>query len=107
MAWSAKTDDITPEQSRTARALMGWDADDLAARAFLPPGLVRDFERNRLISAEAVAALRFAFEDAGIEFFTEIREVPAVRLKKGDAAAIARKSHVATSTPLHRDDAIV
>ena len=30
--------------------------------------IVRNFERNRFTSAEAVAAIRFAFEDAGAEF---------------------------------------
>jgi hypothetical protein len=91
MAWSTKINDITPEQSKGARAKLGWSAEDLASRALVPVALVRYFERSQLISAEQVAALRFAFEDAGIEFFTEIREIPAVRLKNGDARAHADK----------------
>ena len=85
MDTSAKTDDITPEQSKGARAKLGWSAEDLASRAFVPVATVRLFERNLLISAEDIAALRFAFEDAGIEFFNEIRQFPSVRLRNGAA----------------------
>ena len=100
MGWSAKTDDITPEQSKGARAKLGWSADDLASRAFVTVGIVRLFERNLLISAEDVAALRFAFEDAGIEFFTDIRQFPAVRLRNGEAGARAERGEGATPSPL-------
>ena len=104
MAWSAKTDDITPEQSKAARALLGWSAEDLASRASMPVVLVLDFERDRLISAEAIAAVRFAFEDAGIEFFSEIREIPAVRLKNRGPGVLAGNVRSAKSAQIHRRD---
>ena len=97
MASSARTDEITPAQSKAARGLLGWSARDLASRATVPPAIVNYFEGNRsLISAEAIAAIRFAFEDADIKFFVDSGYNPAVRLNK---TATAGESPDDKSTP--------
>jgi hypothetical protein len=90
MAWSAKTGEIVPTQCRAARGLLGWSRGDLAARTCLPFSWVVEFEQNiDLVSAEAIAAMRFAFEDAGIEFVPEKRNGESVRWRKGETVPIA------------------
>jgi hypothetical protein len=90
MAWSAKSDEIAPTQCKAARALLEWSERELAARTHLPPFVVADFERNiRLVSAEAIAAMRFAFEDAGIEFVSEKGGARGVMLQTKQPAPFA------------------
>ena len=83
MASSARTDEITPAQSKAARGLLGWSARDLASRAAVPPAIM-------------IAAIRFAFEDADIKFFVDSGYNPAVRLNK---TATAGESPDDKSTP--------
>jgi transcriptional regulator with XRE-family HTH domain len=78
------SDDISPNQLRAARALIGWTREDLATAAGAT-------ERNlaRIESAEitprprTVAAIRAALEAAGVEFIPENGGGAGVRLRKG------------------------
>jgi len=71
---------MTSAQCRAARALLDLTQPQLAAAANLGLSTVVDFERSRrAVSQDAVAAIRRAFEDAGVEF-TNGSE-PGVKLK--------------------------
>jgi transcriptional regulator with XRE-family HTH domain len=60
---------ISPEQSRAARAWLGWGQDELAKRAKVGLSTVRDFERGaRAPIANNRKAMQRAFESAGIRF---------------------------------------
>ncbi|MBN9134892.1 MAG: helix-turn-helix transcriptional regulator [Phyllobacterium sp.] len=52
-----------------ARALLDWSQVRLAAKSNLSESTIRDFESGRcILSAERIAALRKAFETAGVTF---------------------------------------
>ncbi|BCG86582.1 helix-turn-helix transcriptional regulator [Mesorhizobium sp. 113-3-9] len=54
---------------RAARALLDWSQLRLAARSNLSASTIRDFESGRrILRAERIAALRKAFETAGVTF---------------------------------------
>jgi transcriptional regulator with XRE-family HTH domain len=73
---------LTPAQSRTARGLLEWSQIELGARSDLSERAVRDFEKGRrLPSANSLVAIRYAFEDAGVEFTNGAE--PGVRLSAG------------------------
>jgi hypothetical protein len=56
----------------------------------LPLSCVVEFEQNAdFVSAEAIAAMRFAFEDAGVEFIPEKRNGESVRWRKGEIGPIS------------------
>ncbi len=60
---------ITPAQCREARALLGWPRDRLAERSGVPFASLGKFERGATpLHAEAHAAIREAFEAAGVTF---------------------------------------
>ena len=60
---------MMPEQSRAARGWLGWSQTELAKRANISLSTVRDFEiGKRSPIANNIAAMRAAFEAAGIEF---------------------------------------
>jgi len=60
---------LLPEQSRAARAVLGWSRSDLATTANVTLALVRDFEAARRVpSPPQLAAMREALEAEGIEF---------------------------------------
>ena len=83
---------MTPDQLRTARALLGWTLDRLAARSGTSPQMVRVYEQTgRLVlmrrhsrpkPVEAVAAVRVALEAAGVEFIPENGGGAGVRLRE-------------------------
>lgn len=57
---------------RAARALLAWLQDDLARTAGLGSSTVRDFEKGcRIPNRENLAAMRAAFENAGVELLLE------------------------------------
>ncbi len=69
----------TPAQSRTARGLLEWSQIELGARSNLSEGAVRDFEKGRRpLSPKSLLTIRYAFEDAGVEFTNRI--APGVKL---------------------------
>jgi hypothetical protein len=60
---------MTPEQSRAARALLNWTQTELAENADLSIWVVEDFEAGRQpISGSLVDAMVVALEYAGVEF---------------------------------------
>jgi DNA-binding transcriptional regulator YiaG len=60
---------MTPEQSRAARAWLDWAQDELAAKASVSLSTVRDFEKGRRVPiANNLGAMRAALESAGIAF---------------------------------------
>ena len=71
---------MTPNQSRAARALLGWTQVKLASTAKLGLSTIRDFETGRReVSPEALTAIRGALEAAGIRFTNG--KQPGVKLK--------------------------
>jgi len=61
--------EITIAQSRGARALLGWNQQELARRANVAASTVADFERGkRLPVANNLDAMRIALENGGISF---------------------------------------
>jgi DNA-binding XRE family transcriptional regulator len=59
---------ISPEQSRAARALIGWTQSELAAAADVSMSTIRDFERGaRTPGINNLKAIRWALEQAGVE----------------------------------------
>ena len=59
---------LTPETCRAARALLNWNAHQLATAAAISPRTVRRFEANGLVRAASVQAMLQALQGAGLEF---------------------------------------
>jgi transcriptional regulator with XRE-family HTH domain len=75
---------ITPAQSRGARGILDWTQHRLASEASVSLSTVKDFEGGRRTPIENnLAAMRRAFESAGVEFLNE--ESSGVRLRPGIA----------------------
>ncbi|AZO12802.1 XRE family transcriptional regulator [Mesorhizobium sp. M3A.F.Ca.ET.080.04.2.1] len=65
-------DQLSAEQSRSARALLNWSRVRLAAKANLSEMTIGEFENGiRKANPRSVAAMRRALEDAGIVFNVE------------------------------------
>jgi ribosome-binding protein aMBF1 (putative translation factor) len=63
---------LSPEQSRAARAWLGWGQDELARRAKVGLSTVRDFERGaREPIQNNREAMQRAFEAEGVRFLFE------------------------------------
>lgn len=78
-----KNVDITPAQSRAARALVSMSQIELAQASGLGQSTVIDFERERrAVSAPAIAAIRAALEAAGVVFLPENGNGPGVAHRK-------------------------
>jgi transcriptional regulator with XRE-family HTH domain len=75
---------ISVEQIRAARGLLGWSQTKLALRAGLSLPTVKRVETGSgpRVSDDARAKLQRALEVAGIEFIDENGGGPGVRLKK-------------------------
>ncbi len=54
--------------SRAARALLRWEADQLATAARLSTSTVKRFERGGIVRASSVEAMLHALQGAGLEF---------------------------------------
>jgi len=66
------SDAISVQQCRAARAMLGWSQGDLAEAAAVSRTTIVDFERSiRIPHRNNLAAIRRAFETAGIEFLAE------------------------------------
>lgn len=75
---------MTPAQSRAARALVDMTQPDLATRAGLGLSTVVDFERSRrAVSQAAQDDMRCALEGAGVVFIDADAQGPGVRLRAG------------------------
>jgi transcriptional regulator with XRE-family HTH domain len=58
---------LTPEMCRAARAFLDWTQADLAERAAVSRGTVRDYEANaHAVHRSTPALLRRALEDGGV-----------------------------------------
>ena len=63
---------ITPAQCRAARGLLRWTQEDLVARADVGIITIRTFETEKAAPRKSTLKLiRFAFEEAGVEFVEE------------------------------------
>lgn len=72
---------MMPVQCRAARALVDFTQQELAEASGLGLSTIVDFERERrVVSDEAVAAIRAALEGAGAEFTNGSK--PGVRLAR-------------------------
>ena len=76
--------EITIEQIRAARALLGWSQTELAERAGLSLPTVKRVEINSglRVSLEARQRLRVALEEGGVEFIDENGGGSGVRFHK-------------------------
>lgn len=73
---------MTPAQTKAARALLDWSQGDLAAAAGLGLSTIVDFERaRRVVSADAVGAIKSALQSAGVEFIDDERGEGVVKLR--------------------------
>jgi len=71
---------IKPVQSKMARAALGWSLAGAAKRAGVAKATVSGFETGKTKPTRAtLAAIKRAYEDAGIEFTNS--KQPGVRLK--------------------------
>ena len=74
---------ITPDQSRGARAMLGWSREQLAERSRVANATLADFEASkRTPYNRTLADIRRALEDGGIEFIPENGGGPGARLQK-------------------------
>ena len=74
---------MTPSQCRAARALLGWNQDDLAKAAAVSVVTVRNFENEKSTPQRAsLSVLRAAFESAGVELIDENGGGAGVRMKR-------------------------
>jgi DNA-binding transcriptional regulator YiaG len=81
--FSQPTSMMTPEQSRAARAWLGWSQGKLAKRANVSLSTVHDFERGqRTPTANNLGSMRRAIEAEGIRLLFD---------DSGAAAGIARQ----------------
>jgi transcriptional regulator with XRE-family HTH domain len=73
---------ITPQQSRGARAMLGWSRDQLAVRSGVSPATLADFEAGKRVPYNrTLADIRRALEDGGVKFIPENGGGPGARLK--------------------------
>ena len=79
---------LSADQSRAARALLNWSRVRLAAKANLSEMTISDFENGyRKPRPHNIAAMRQAFEDAGIVFNAE--GSPSLANSEGDSGLAA------------------
>ena len=79
---AAEASAISPEQCRAARAILNLTQTELAQAAGLGRSTVADHERaDRTPSPASLAALRNAFETAGVAFIDRNDGGPGVRLQ--------------------------
>jgi transcriptional regulator with XRE-family HTH domain len=74
---------ISPELCRAARALLGWKQSDLADKADVSIGTIRDFEADvRKLHKNNARAIRRAFQDAGVDFLEQLGVVSIKSLEE-------------------------
>ncbi|WP_386682989.1 transcriptional regulator [Loktanella sp. R86503] len=74
---------MTPAQSRAARGMIGLSQTALAESSSLGLSTVVDFERERrVVSDQAIAAMKAALEAAGVVFLPANGNGPGVALQK-------------------------
>jgi transcriptional regulator with XRE-family HTH domain len=74
---------ITPDQSRGARAMLGWSREQLADRSKVANATLADFEAGKRTPYQrTLADVRRALEEGGIEFIPENGGGPGARLRE-------------------------
>jgi transcriptional regulator with XRE-family HTH domain len=74
---------ITAEQCRAARGLLGWSQSRLASAAKVSRATLAEFETgNRVPYDRTLADIMSALESAGVEFIAENGGGPGVRLTR-------------------------
>lgn len=58
---------MSPEQSRMARAALGWSLTKLAAAAGIGRATVARFELGEAVQSDSVTSIIRAFEEAGLQ----------------------------------------
>lgn len=75
---------LSPALSRAARALLDLDIVDMVKKSGVPKAIISEFEKGgKVPQRQDVAALRLAFEDAGIVFLADDGNGPGLRLRSG------------------------
>jgi hypothetical protein len=75
---------LTPSLSRAARAFLDFDVADLVKRSGVPKVIIAEFEKGgRVPQRQDLAAMRLAFEEAGIQFLEDDGNGPGLRLRLG------------------------
>jgi ribosome-binding protein aMBF1 (putative translation factor) len=68
---------LTPEQTRAARAWLNWSQADLAGKASVGLSTIKDFEGgNRTPISNNLAAIQRALEAAGVELVFDPKGKP-------------------------------
>jgi ribosome-binding protein aMBF1 (putative translation factor) len=68
---------MSPEQSRAARAWLGWSQRELAQRARVSLNTVHEFEiGRRTTTANNIASMRRAIEEAGLRLLFDEKGQP-------------------------------
>lgn len=82
---------LSPEQSRAARAWLGWSQEDLAERAKVSLSTVRDFEKGRRAPIRNnLDAMRAALAAAGVRpVFAADGEPAGIAFEGDDAGPVA------------------
>ena len=65
---------VFARQSRAARELLGWTQSDLSAKSGISVSAIKNYERGLTQTVGTTAALRQAFEAAGIRFVIESKD---------------------------------
>src|SRR5205085_7764658 len=79
---------LSPEQSRAARAWLGWSQSELAKRSNLSLSTVHDFERGqRKPTANNLSSMRRAIEAEGIKLLFDEAGAPVGIARKGNRIA--------------------
>src|SRR5258708_4506368 len=66
---SASTNNVSAAQTRAARAILGWNQQQLADKANVATSTVADYERGKRIPVpNNLIAIRSAFESVGVHF---------------------------------------
>ena len=74
--------DLTASHCRMARAALELGVRELASAASVSTNTISRLERGESLNARTLAAIRAAFEAAGVEFIEENGGGPGVRLRK-------------------------
>ncbi len=77
---------LTAEQSRMARAGLGWSVRDAGQRAGCGANTVSRFETGTDAREATKAALRAAYEAAGVSFLIDDGDGPGLRLRPSSAS---------------------
>ena len=83
---------LTPAQCRMARAALQIGVREIAKLAEVSPNTIARFERGESLYPRTTAAIRAAFEEAGVEFIAENGGGAGVRMRMPSSPADATAS---------------